>query len=157
MPTYEEMGKAAMLVGMVRAREILDTEITKLQTELQEDPSKKIRRGTYWAAMTKEQRSAEVQRRMKVSVARKFRGGTFLRNGRISTRGLKRGTPAFRTADAHNKRLARATKKAEPKPRKSSAQTSWERMSVKQRKDRLAKMLAGKTAKHALVNGEAQA
>lgn len=148
MTKLEKMGLAAELPGRVRAIEDQQAEVDKIRAilaEADEEPAKKKRprASAYWASMSAAERSAEVKRR-------RAKGG-------ISTVGLKRGTAAYRAADAQMHREIRAAKKAAAKPKLNSAQTGWDRMSVRQRKARLAAMAAGKLAKKSHVNGEAVA
>jgi hypothetical protein len=155
--TYEAWGMTAILPGMVRAVETLQAEIDQIRESLAAlqtgaEPAQRKKPHAYWDSLTPEERSAEMKRRFALSRKRQHAKSA------LSTSGLKRGTKAYREADAAIKRVARAAARANRKPT-NAAQTRWDRMTHTERKNFLSKMAAGRAAqakaKAAQVNGEA--
>lgn len=103
--TYTQMGMAALLPGMQHLIELMQGELDRMRTTLEqlqsgEAPVKKDGRGsTYWAAMTPEQRSIEMKKRWRDRAAKA--------NGNAVSGG---GWDKFKTVAARSKEIKRRMK-----------------------------------------------
>ena len=138
---YAAMGMAAMLPGMIHARELLDRRIQEMQAQLaalqsgggakkqQQRDGTKIR--AYWASMTPEERSAEMTRRSMV--------------------GRRHISPEGRAniAEAQRKRWAK-TKDARVARASAAAKARWSKMTKKERSAEFKRNVGKKNADAAL-------